>query len=329
MAANPPPPSGPLGPSPQLGSAAAALNAAFGTQPMEELGAPGPRPGGGPRSGKGKSKKTPPRKRRSIGFSLLNLRLLPVTIFVAALMLSVRVTDVWRGLSSMELGPLSLNQSEAQQPPPPGGRKRGQQGPQTPDNAAPAASTAPATPTAPAGAAPAAPPTQSAAAPPAAKDPAAPPAVPSAGASEGEPPTFTQNEIDVLQKLSERREALDSRERDLNLRENLVKAAEARIDKKIAEMKSLQVNVESMLKQVDEQDDAKMKSLTKIYETMKPKDAAKIFEQLDLPILLGVLNKMKEQKIAPIMEAMDPMRAKTLTDAMAQRRAAKAEGQTN
>ncbi len=242
------------------------------------------------------------------------MRLLPVTIFVAALMLSVRVNDIWRGLSSIDVASLSVNQSEAQQPPPPGGRRRGQR---TPADGTPAAATAPAA-------------TDSGSATPAggtSSADSAPPAVPAGTSGEGEPPTFTPNEIDVLQKLSERREALEARQRDLDLRENLVKAAEGRIDKKITEMKGLQANIESMLKQVDDQDDGKMKSLVKIYENMKPKDAAKIFEQLDMPVLLGVLTHMKEQKVAPIMESMDPMKAKTITDAMAVRRAAKAEGQ--
>ncbi len=79
---------------------------------------------------------------------------------------------------------------------------------------------------------------------------------------------------------------MDARQRELDLRENMIKAAEGRIDKKIAEMKGLQANVESILKQVDDQDDNKMKSLVKIYENMKPKDAARIFEQLDMPVLL-------------------------------------------
>lgn len=233
------------------------------------------------------------------------IRLLPVMIFVVALVLSVRINDIWKALTGEEPATVSINQSEAQQPPPPGGRKRGQKTPETPADAAPAAATG-----AGAGA-----------------GQEAPPAVEKGGSSgEGEPPTFTQNEIEVLQKLAERREALDSRNRELDLRENLVKAAEGRIDKKIAEMKALQTNIQSLLKQVDEADDGKMKSLVKIYETMKPKDAAKIFEQLDMPVLLGVLTRMKEQKVAPIMEAMDPMKAKTITDTMAMRRGAKTEG---
>jgi flagellar motility protein MotE (MotC chaperone) len=244
------------------------------------------------------------------------IRLLPVTIFVAVLMLTVRVNDIWRGLSSIDVPSVSLNVLQAQQPPPPGGRKPGQPTPAVSGGAgSPTASAASsATNQTAAGVAPSTPP--------------APAAVSSAGASEGEPPTFTQNEIDVLQKLSERRESLDARQRDLDLRENMIKAAEGRIDKKIAEMKGLQVNVESMLKQVDDQDDGKMKSLVKIYENMKPKDAARIFEQLDMPVLLGVLTRMKEQKVAPVMEAMDPSVAKTITDAIAMRRATKAEGRS-
>jgi len=249
--------------------------------------------------------------------ALPNLRLLPVTIFVAVLMLSVRINDVWKGFSSLGSATIEVNQSDAQQPPPPGGRKQGSRTPATPDTATPANGTGP---TNLASAGSANPSAGSAA-------PAPPPE--EAGAGDGEPPTFTQNEIDVLQKLSVRREALDARQKDLDLRENLVKAAEARIDKKIAEMKELQSSIEGMLKQVDRQDEEKLKSLVKIYENMKPKDAANILSTLELPVQLGVLGHMKEAKVAPILSSMDLQQAKLVTDAMAARRTTKAEGQTN
>lgn len=246
----------------------------------------------------------------------VTVRLLPVTIFVIALVLSVRVNDIWRGVFGVS--PLSV--AEAQQPPPPGGRQRGQKTPEPTTAQAPAA----AQPAQANGQAPAA--ATATGETKAAAQPPAPAAVPPPPGGEGEPPSFTQNEIDVLQKLSERRESLESRERDLSLRENMIKAAETRIDKKIGEMKALQASVEGMLKQIDDQDQNKMKSLVKIYENMKPKEAAKIFNELDMPVLLGVLNLMKEQKIALIMEAMDPVKAKELTDAMAQKRTARLDG---
>ncbi len=152
--------------------------------------------------------------------------------------------------------------------------------------------------------------------------------MPGGQSTEGEPPIFTQNEVDVLEKLSARRQALDAREHDLDQRENLIKAAEDRIDKKIAEMQALQADVKTMLAKIDEQDDAKLKSLVKIYETMNPKEAARIFEQLDMPVLLSVVTNMKDTKVAAVMQVMDPAKAKVLTDAIASRRATKIEGQT-
>jgi flagellar motility protein MotE (MotC chaperone) len=254
------------------------------------------------------------------------LRLLPVTIVVAMAMLMVRVNDIWTSFNPLGLPHLALNQSEAQQPPPPGGtKKKNAPQPTLPAGVAPAG-TAPA-PTA--ASAPGADTTAGAA--PAGGSASgggdtSPAAVPGGQATEGEPPIFTQNEVDVLEKLSARRQALDGREHDVELRENLLKAAEDRIDKKIAEMKALQKDVQAMLEKVDQQDDAKLQSLVKIYETMKPKDAARIFEQLEMPVLLKVVEGMKDTKVSAVMEVMDSGKAKALTDAIAARRGTKIEG---
>ena len=52
---------------------------------------------------------------------------------------------------------------------------------------------------------------------------------------------------------------------------------------------------------------------------MKPKDAANIFNELDLQVLLDVMQNMKERKLAPIVAAMDTKRARTLTRELAER----------
>jgi len=46
---------------------------------------------------------------------------------------------------------------------------------------------------------------------------------------------------------------------------------------------------------------------------MKPKEAGRIFETLDIDTLLLVAERMKERKLAPIMAAIDPEKAKELT----------------
>lgn len=230
---------------------------------------------------------------------LPHIRLLPVTIFVAALMFLVRANDIWRGAVSGDLGTPAMAQAEVPQPPAHAGT--------TPLRAVHRAEqVAAAEPDAPS---PAGGETADKAAKPAPAEPEAP-----------DPAGFSPNEIDVLQKLSERREGLDQRARELDMREGLLKAAEARIDKKVGELKDLQAAIDALLKKYDEQEEAKMASLVKIYENMKPKDAARIFEQLDMPILLDVIERMTERKIAPIMAEMAPDKAKSVTAELAQRR---------
>ncbi|MGY8992356.1 MAG: MotE family protein [Rhodospirillales bacterium] len=128
-----------------------------------------------------------------------------------------------------------------------------------------------------------------------------------------DPTLLTQAEIDLLQQLADRREQIEGRTRELDLREGLLKAAENRIGKKIQEMKALQVTIKSLIKKHDTEQDAKLNSLVKIYQNMKPKDAARIFEELELEVLLMVAERMRERKLAAIMAKMNPVKARELT----------------
>lgn len=132
--------------------------------------------------------------------------------------------------------------------------------------------------------------------------------------------TATDTEIELLQKLVKRREKLERREQRLTLRESMLSAAERRIDTKISELAKIRTTIEQLLKKHDSQQEAKLKSLVKIYENMKPKDAARIFDKLDLGILLDVVERMRESKTAPIMANMTPARAKSVTAALVSRR---------
>ena len=133
---------------------------------------------------------------------------------------------------------------------------------------------------------------------------------------EDDPTLFSENEIKILQQLAKRREIIEARLEELNVREGLLGAAEKRIDKKIQEMKNLELAIKKLIKTHDDQEDLKIQSLVKIYENMKPKDAARIFGELDINTLLKVAERMKERKLAPIMAKMNPERAKEMTVAL-------------
>jgi flagellar motility protein MotE (MotC chaperone) len=127
-------------------------------------------------------------------------------------------------------------------------------------------------------------------------------------------------DLELLQQLLARRRTLDARGRDLETREQALVLAEQRLDGKLQELKDLQARLEALVVERDATQETQLKSLVKIYENMKPKDAAPIFDQLDMPILLDVIERMKEAKVAPILALMSADRAKSVTEELASRR---------
>lgn len=133
-------------------------------------------------------------------------------------------------------------------------------------------------------------------------------------------PSFTVSEIGVLQSLAGRREELDRREKTIAQREALLKAAEQGVDRKITELNKLKSDMESLLGQQQKAEEGRIGSLVKIYENMKPPEAARIFDTLDMPILLDVIGRMNERKVSPVLAAMNPQKAKDVTIKLAEQR---------
>lgn len=123
-------------------------------------------------------------------------------------------------------------------------------------------------------------------------------------------------EQDVLKQLAKRREELDMRSREMDKREAIIKIAEQRVDKKIKDMEVLRQQLQTMVGQVGEAQATQIENLVKTFETMKPEEAARILETLDMPILLGLIQKMKPARTAPILAKMPPEKAKDLTIAI-------------
>lgn len=203
-------------------------------------------------------------------------RYLPATIFMAALMLTVKIGDIWEGFDGILKGSISVSEARAQQKKPPaaGAAEKAEEAAQDEEDE---------------------------------EDSSA------SSLLSSDPTLLTQAEIDLLQQLAERREKLESRDKELGMRAGLLDAAEIRINAKIEDLIRLQATIEGLLKTYDDQQATKMQSLVKIYQNMKPKDAARIFEELDMDTLLSVAELMNERKLAPIMAKMDPTRAKDMT----------------
>lgn len=131
---------------------------------------------------------------------------------------------------------------------------------------------------------------------------------------------YSKTEIDLLQNLSKRREELDSRERDLNMKSMVLEATEKRITDRMTEMKTLEAEMQKVVAQYNDKQNDQLKSLVKIYENMKPDEAAAIFNEMEMPILLDVIGRMSERKVAPVLANMKPQKAKDVTQELAEKR---------
>jgi flagellar motility protein MotE (MotC chaperone) len=117
----------------------------------------------------------------------------------------------------------------------------------------------------------------------------------------------------ILERLQERRQELDTRARELDIRESLIQAAEKRMEGQLAELKETEANIKVETQQKDDAQVARFKGLVTMYENMKPRDAAKIFDRLELGVLMQVASKIDPRHMADILAQMSPDMAERLT----------------
>jgi flagellar motility protein MotE (MotC chaperone) len=125
----------------------------------------------------------------------------------------------------------------------------------------------------------------------------------------------------LLERLQERRQELDARARELDLRDSMLKAAEKKLEVQAVGEKGDEANGAAPAPRKDKEDvDTKrFKGVVIMYETMKPKEAAKIFDRLDIRILLDLATQIKPQRMSEIMAQMSPEAAERLTVELAAR----------
>lgn len=123
----------------------------------------------------------------------------------------------------------------------------------------------------------------------------------------------------ILERLQSRRQELEARAREIDIRESLLKAAEKRIESKVQEMKAVESRISAVSEQKTEADAARFKGIITMYESMKPKDAAKVFDRLEMPVLFEIASQIAPRKMSDILGLMSTEAAERLTTEMARR----------
>lgn len=131
---------------------------------------------------------------------------------------------------------------------------------------------------------------------------------------ETSPSSFTQSEIQILQELAERREALDLRSSEIDKKAVQLKVSELEIEKRLKQLQEYEQKLKLLVQEYNEKEKAKIASLVKVYANMKPKEAARIFETLDLEVTVALLKEMKPTSSSAILAQITPTKAKAITD---------------
>src|SRR6202166_2575146 len=123
----------------------------------------------------------------------------------------------------------------------------------------------------------------------------------------------------ILERLQSRRQELEARAREIDIRESLLKAAEKRIESRVEELKAIEARIATASGQKTEADAARFKGIITMYEGMKPKDGAKVFDRLEMPVLIQIASQIAPRKMSDILGLMSPDVAEKLTIEMARR----------
>ena len=123
----------------------------------------------------------------------------------------------------------------------------------------------------------------------------------------------------ILERLQARRQELEARAREIDIRENLLKSAEKRIEGRVEELKGVEARIVTKTEQKNEAEVARFKGLVTMYEGMKPRDAAKVFDRLEMPVLIEIASQIAPRKMSDILGLMSPEAAERLTVELARR----------
>lgn len=126
-------------------------------------------------------------------------------------------------------------------------------------------------------------------------------------------------ELRIIQSLSARREQLDARDADFATMLPLMTAAEQKLAAQVTALNTVKAEVEALLGQVDEREQAEIDRLVQVYSAMRPREAARVMATLDDEVRLPVAAAMRPRSLATVMAQMEPAAARELTEKLARR----------
>lgn len=124
----------------------------------------------------------------------------------------------------------------------------------------------------------------------------------------------TPEEYNHLVRLRERKAELDVREEELARTEAELAAQKKELEERLKQLEATRNDISTVLKDRAEADDKKVDDLVAVYSTMKPQQAAKIFESMDESLAVEILGRMKKKPAAEILNLIKAEKAQMISE---------------
>ena len=126
--------------------------------------------------------------------------------------------------------------------------------------------------------------------------------------------------LDVAKQLKDRKVAVEKREQAVADREAEVEKVRREADAKLRQVETLKRDIDGLIEKISDDDAQKVDRLVKVYEAMKPAKAAEILNGTQIGLIIPIARRMREAKLAALIEEMDPQKAKAVTEELARAR---------
>lgn len=121
----------------------------------------------------------------------------------------------------------------------------------------------------------------------------------------------------VADELRSRERAVERREASIADRERELRSIEQRLEERARSLEELRTTIDGLREQVDREQQARVESIARSLETMKPASAAKVLQALDLPLAIDAVRQMGRSKAGKVLAAMSPSAAARITEGLA------------
>jgi flagellar motility protein MotE (MotC chaperone) len=124
---------------------------------------------------------------------------------------------------------------------------------------------------------------------------------------------------EVLQSLTRERELVVLQQAEMEKRRAEIALAEERLRIEQESLSELKSSIEVLLARIDASQTDDLNRLIAFYKNMKPADAARIIDDLDIETTIMILGTMNPRVAAPILAKVSPVRARAVSKIILER----------